>query len=180
MLAQSKRLVAPSLRSTNGSPNLNLRLLAIDTDSPNCIYYTSELETLPHTFIDSPKTNYLVSLLESCIKTRNEPLFVLLFLPWVCSGSAFFLCIFVVVSISPSIISFSIYTLIFLTRSQFKYFLIFSLVLILILFASLVIYFNIYNISIYIVYFLHYIVIYTYYYYICPLKNPLAEGNWLQ
>ena len=42
--------------------------MKIDTDSPNCIYWTSELETLPHIFIDCPKTNYHVSLLESCLK----------------------------------------------------------------------------------------------------------------
>ena len=42
--------------------------MKIDTDSPNCIYCTSELETLPHIFIDCPKTNSLVSLLESCLK----------------------------------------------------------------------------------------------------------------
>ena len=42
--------------------------IKIDIDSPNCIYCTSELETLSHIFIDCPKTNYLVSLLESCLK----------------------------------------------------------------------------------------------------------------
>ena len=42
--------------------------MKIDTESPNCIYCTSELETLPHIFIDCPKTNSLVSLLESCLK----------------------------------------------------------------------------------------------------------------
>ena len=42
--------------------------MKIDTDSHNCIYCTSELETLPHIFINCPKTNYLVSLLESCLK----------------------------------------------------------------------------------------------------------------
>ena len=42
--------------------------MKIDTDSPNCIDRTSELETLPHIFIDCPKTNSLLSLLESCLK----------------------------------------------------------------------------------------------------------------
>ena len=44
--------------------------MKIDTDIPNCIYCTSELETLPHIFIDCPKSNSLVSLLESCLKNR--------------------------------------------------------------------------------------------------------------
>ena len=53
------------------STSRNMRnKMKIDTDSPNCIYFTSELETLPHIFIDYSKTYYLVSLLESCLKSR--------------------------------------------------------------------------------------------------------------
>ena len=41
--------------------------MKIDSDSPNCIYCNSQVETLPHIFLECTKTIYLRSYLESCI-----------------------------------------------------------------------------------------------------------------
>ena len=43
--------------------------MKIDTDSPNCIHCSSDLETLSHIFIDCPRTKSLIPMLKNLLKS---------------------------------------------------------------------------------------------------------------